>query len=138
MFERRAVLAGAKYTPTTESELGEDIAKARLVVAGVRETMCAAAGNVSCPCAGLLPIKLKMSETLARRQTAAYVNSEEADLYYYLEAGRPGEGRGRPLTEYRSVCHGETSEIPKAELGSDPGNCVLRRIGQPQRTMGEM
>ena len=75
---------------------------------------------------------------------AAYVNSEEADLYLLMgkgigyEAGRPGEGRGRPLTEYRSVCHGETSEIPKAELGSDPGNCGLRRIGQPQRTMGEM
>jgi hypothetical protein len=47
--ERRAVLAGGKYTPTTESELGEDIAKARLIVVGVRETMCAATGNVSCP-----------------------------------------------------------------------------------------
>ena len=54
VVERRAVLASAKYTPTTESELGEDIAKARLVVAGVRETMRAAARNVSCPCAGLL------------------------------------------------------------------------------------
>jgi hypothetical protein len=52
--ERRAVLAGAKYTPTTESELGEDIAKARLVVAGVRETMRAAAGNGTCPRAELL------------------------------------------------------------------------------------
>jgi hypothetical protein len=51
------MLAGAKYTPTTESELGKDIAKARLVVAGVRETMRAAAGNNSYPCAGLLSTK---------------------------------------------------------------------------------
>ena len=49
VVERRAVLAGAKYTPTTESELGEDIVKARLVVAGVREIMCAAAGNGTYP-----------------------------------------------------------------------------------------
>ncbi len=49
VVERRAVLAGAKYTPTTESELGEDIAKARLVVAGVGETIRAAAGNVYTP-----------------------------------------------------------------------------------------
>ena len=51
------MLASAKYTPTTENELGEDIAKARLVVAGVRETMRAAARNVSCPHAGLLLIR---------------------------------------------------------------------------------
>jgi hypothetical protein len=85
-----------------------------------------------------------MSETLARRLSGAYVNSEEADLYLLTGnrigygASRPGEGRGRPLTECRSVYHGETSEIPKAELGGDPGNCGHRRIGQHQRTMGEM
>jgi hypothetical protein len=43
------MLAGAKYPPTTEGESGEDIAKARLVVTGVRESMRAAAGNVCCP-----------------------------------------------------------------------------------------
>jgi hypothetical protein len=46
VVERRAVLAGGKYTPTTERERGEDIAKARLIVAGVGETVRAAAGNV--------------------------------------------------------------------------------------------
>ena len=100
------MLAGAKYTLTTESELGKDIAKARLVVAGVRETMRAAAGNVSGPCAGLLPIKLKMSETLARRQTAAYVNSEEADLYLLIyEAGRArvAEGRSPNIAPYTTA-----------------------------------
>jgi hypothetical protein len=57
VLECRAVLAGAKYPPTTEGESGEDIAKARLVVTGVRETMRAAAGNVWCPRAGLFLIK---------------------------------------------------------------------------------
>jgi hypothetical protein len=55
--ERRAVLAGGKYTPTTESELGENIAKARLIVAGVRENICTATGNVSCPRARLFLIR---------------------------------------------------------------------------------
>ena len=49
VLECRAVLAGAKYPPTTEGESGENIAKARLVVTGVRETMRAAAGNVDAP-----------------------------------------------------------------------------------------
>lgn len=52
--ERRAMLAGVKYAPTTEREPGEDIAKACLVITGVREAMRAAAGNVSCSRAGLL------------------------------------------------------------------------------------
>jgi hypothetical protein len=131
VLERRAVLAGAKYPPTTESELSEDIAKARLIVAGIRETI--AAGNDSCPRAGLLLIK--MSEALAGRLSGAYVDSEEVDLYLRMGngiggAGRPRERRGRPLAEYRSVCGCETSEIPKAEFGRDPGNGGLCRIGQ--------
>jgi hypothetical protein len=35
VVERRSVLAGVEYAPTTENERGEDIAKACLVVAGV-------------------------------------------------------------------------------------------------------
>jgi hypothetical protein len=80
VVERRPVLAGAKNTPTTESELGEDIAKARLVDTWVRETMYATAGNGPCPRAGLLLIQTGREDDAVGR-AAVYVYSEEADFY---------------------------------------------------------